>query len=92
MEKGFELMPLVNMGKVSTSTNAQNVLVVSGRVSIVLVVALVAGSKFAQILCANGRIRTLDLKIIGRVVNHCATDCAPVNFIFIHKTGLMCPR
>ncbi len=40
MDKGFKLMPLDNMGKVSTSTNAQNVLAVSGRVSIVLVVAL----------------------------------------------------
>jgi len=40
MDKAFELLALVNMGKVSTSTNAQNVLVVSGRVSIVLVMAL----------------------------------------------------
>ncbi len=46
MDKGFELMALVNMGKVSSSTNAQNLLVVSGRVSIVLVVAL--GSNINQ--------------------------------------------
>ncbi len=46
MDKGFELMPLVNMGKVSTSTNAKNVLLVSGRVSIMLVLAL--GSNINQ--------------------------------------------